>query len=74
MIQKVEHKVLESIEKQSQGYRGLFKDKRLFKTFQGIVEGIVVSGSSRISRIASGSLDYSSIVFAATSSLAAGDG
>jgi hypothetical protein len=55
MIQKVEHKVLESIESQSQGYRGLFRDKRLFQTFQGIVEGIISSGSTRISRIASGS-------------------
>jgi hypothetical protein len=52
MIQKVEHKVLESIEHQSQAYRSMFKDKRLFKTFQGIVEGILVSGSSRISQIA----------------------
>jgi hypothetical protein len=52
MIQKVEHKVLESIESQSQAYRGMFKDKRLFTTFQGIVEGILVSGSTRISQIA----------------------
>ncbi len=52
MIQKVEHKVLESIERQSQAYQGMFKDKRLFKTFQGIIEGILVSGSSRISQIA----------------------
>jgi hypothetical protein len=52
MIQKVEHKVLESIESQSQAYRGMFKDKRLFTTFQGIIEGILVSGSSRIGQIA----------------------
>jgi hypothetical protein len=52
MIQKVGHQVLENIESQSQAYRDMFKDKRLFKTFQGIVEGILVSGSSRISHIA----------------------
>ena len=52
MIQKVEHKVLKSIETQSQAYRAMFKDKRLFMTFQGIVEGILVSGSTRISQIA----------------------
>lgn len=55
MIQKVEHKVLKSIEQQSQGYRRLFRDKRLFETFQGMIEGIISSGSTRISRIASGS-------------------
>jgi Transposase DDE domain len=52
MIQKVEHKVLKNIETQSQAYRAMFKDKRLFTTFQGIVKGILVSGSSRISQIA----------------------